>query len=466
MTLPGRSLYTRLALRVGLVLGVSGLVLLAAIWLSTRLAANDAYDRILRNSALQIAENTWYRNGTVNVDVPISAFSMLTANDQVFYAVLDPQGRVIAGDLKFRPAIPWKRLIKGPVVVQGTYLDLPVSIAFVGRRMPVAGPNPWAVVILAQTNNARESFAKSLGTNASIVILVMGLLTVIAALFTLRQALAPLKQIGAAIQRRDLNDLSPLTQEVPAEIDALVASINEFMRRLGVHRALMRRVIGDAAHQLRTPVAALLSQMELLAMQHDDKDRAQHEARLRELTHHLGELVNQLINHAMVQHRADSAALEAVDLASLARQQMTDTLSHHAQRHLDIALHAPEYPCLILGDPISLREALKNVLDNALKYGAKSLLHIKIRRSTDHWELEVEDDGPGIPEADWERIRKPFSARGGNRLGASLGLSIVEQVMIAHHGDMRFDRNADQHFVVTLRFPAADASQPDRQALN
>ncbi|MEO6972009.1 MAG: sensor histidine kinase [Rhodoferax sp.] len=466
MTLLGRSLYTRLALRVGLVLAISGLVLLAAIWLSTRLAANDAYDRILRNSALQIAENTWYRNGTVNVDVPISAFSMLTANDQVFYAVLDPQGRVIAGDLKFRPAIPWKRLIKGPVVIQGTYLDLPVSIAFVGRRMPVAGLNPWAVVMLAQTNNARASFAKNLSTNSSVLILVMGLLTVIAALFTLHQALAPLKQIGADIQRRDLNDLSPLTQEVPTEIHALVASINEFMRRLGVHRALMRRVIGDAAHQLRTPVAALLSQMELLGMQHDDEERAAHEARLRELTHHLGELVNQLINHAMVQHRADSAALETIDLAALARQQMTDTLSHHPQHHLDIALHAPEQPCLIQGDSISLREALKNVLDNALKYGAKSLLHIHIRPRADHWELDVEDDGTGIPEVDWERIRKPFSARGGSRLGASLGLSIVEQVMIAHHGDMRFSRTATGHFVVTLSFPAAHASQSTRQALN
>ncbi len=460
MTLLGRSLYTRLALRVGLVLATSGLVLLVAIVLSTRLAANDAYDRILTGSALQVAENTWYQNGAVSVDVPLSAFSMLTANDQVFYVVLGPEGRVVAGDPDFRPAIPWKEVTEGPVVKQGRYLDLPVSIAFVGRRMPVSGPNPWAVVILAQTNQARESFAKSLSANASLVIAVMGLLTVIAALFTLHQALAPLKQISAAIQRRDLNDLSPLTQEVPSEIHALIASINEFMRRLGVRRALMRRVIGDAAHQLRTPVAALLSQMELLAMQPDDAGRARHEARLRELTHHLGELVNQLINHAMVQHRADSVPLQTLDLASLAREEMADMMSQGTQRELDLALHAPEPPCLILGDPVSLREALRNVLDNALKYGAETLLHITIRRSGKDWALQVEDDGPGIPEADWERIRKPFSARSGNRLGASLGLSIVEEVMRAHQGGLGFGRNAERRFVVTLRFRAADAGKP------
>jgi len=457
MTRLGRSLYTQLAVRVGLVLAISGLILLVSIALSTRLAANNAYDRILTGSALQIAENTWYQNGTVNVDAPISAFSMLTANDQVFYTVLDPQGRVVAGDPEFRPTIPWDKLDQGPVVIQGSYLNLPVSIAFVGRRMPVAGSNPWAVVMLAQTNNARESFAKSLGTNASLVIGGMGLLTVIAALFTLYQALAPLKQISAAIQRRDLNDLSALTQEVPAEIRPLISSINEFMHRLGVSRALMRRVIGDAAHQFRTPVAALLSQMELLSMQRDDAGRAQHLARLRELTRHLGELINQLINHAMVQHRADSASLERIDLASLAREEMTEMLSHHAQRKLDLALNAPEQSCLILGDPVTLREALKNILDNALQYGATTLLHINISRTATDWELQIEDDGPGIPDAYWERIRQPFSARSGNRFGASLGLSIVEEVMRAHRGDMRFSRSASEHFFVILRFPADDA---------
>lgn len=465
MTLARGSLYTRLAVRLALVLTLSGVVLLIAIVLATRLAANDAYDRILTGSALQIAENTWYQNGTVNVDVPISAFSMLTANDQVFYAVIDPAGRLVAGDADFKPDIPWDKLAKGPLVIQGSYLELPVSIAIVGRRMPVAGPNPWAVVMLAQTNNARASFAGNLGSNASVVIVVMGLLTLLAALFTLHQALAPLKQIGDTMQRRDPHDLSPLTQQVPAEIHALVDSINEFMRRLAEHRTLMRGVIGDAAHQLRTPVAALLSQMELLAMQADDEGRARHLQRLGELTQRLGELVNQLINHAMVQHRADSVAMERIDLVELARLEMTEMLSHQAQRNLDLELDAPQAPCLIDGDPVTVREAVRNLLDNALKYGARTLLHIGIRRAGAGWELSVEDDGPGLAEAHWERVRKPFSARDGQRHGASLGLSIVAEVMRAHRGELRFGRGAPQRFSVTLRFPAAADSAAQRPGI-
>jgi two-component system sensor histidine kinase TctE len=454
MRAPGRSLYARLAIRIGLVLGISGVVLISAIVLSTRMAARDVYDRLLIGSALQVAEHTWYENGKVNVDAPISALSMLTAGDQVFYAVRDPAGRVVAGDTEFRPPIPWKRIESGPVVVQGSYHDLPVRIVFVGRRMPVAGPNPWAVVMLAHTNNARNSFADKLGANTALLVFAAGVLTLLAALFTLYQALAPLKQIVAAIGRRDLNDLAPFTEEVPAEIHPLVASLNDFVERLAQRRSLMRRVIGDAAHQLRTPVAALLSQMEMLSMEGDPAGSRRHVARLGELTRNLGELVNQLINHAMVQHRADSIPFHEIDLARLAREEMAEMLSCHASRMLDLEFHAPATPCIVMGDPVTLREAVRNVLANALKYGAPALLHVEVARAGTDCELRIVDDGPGIPPADQERIRRPFAARSGDRSGASLGLSIVEEVMRAHGGVLRFGRNADGHFVVTLCMPA------------
>ncbi|WP_446719266.1 sensor histidine kinase [Herbaspirillum sp. WKF16] len=450
----GRSLYVRLVTRMGAVLAVSAAVLLIAIWISTQLAANDAYDRILSGSALQIAENTWYENGAVNVDVPLAALSMLGTGDHAIYAVFDPQGRVIAGDGEFRPEIPWDELEQGPLLRDGEYLGTPVRMAVIGRRMPVAGPHPWAVIVLAQTNNARTSFAQSLGTKALLLIVAMSALTLVAAMFTLYQALAPLKRIEAAIRERDLNDLSPLTLTVPAETHALVSAINAFMQRLAVHRATMRRVIGDAAHQLRTPVTALLSQMELLESQTDDDRRRRHLDQLRERTRSLGALVNQLINHAMVQHRNDISLRGRIDLGELVRRQMTEVLSNRARTPDDLALDTPQAPCLIRGDAISLAEAIKNILDNALQYGAPGLLHVRLETRPERCELRFVDDGPGIAAADWERLRKPFAPRGEGRMGASLGLSIVEEVMRAHDGEMRFEHLPEGHFAVVLEFPA------------
>ena len=346
MKVAKNSLYTRLVTRTGAILAISAAVSLVAIWLATNYAASQAYDRILTSKVLQIAGSIWYQNNAVNVDVPIAAISELSPDDKTFYAVLDTNGRTIAGDINFRPDIPWNALKNGPVLISGAYEGHPVRIAIVGRRMPVAGPRPWAVAMLAQTTNARLSFARDLTADTFIVILVMGILTIIAAMFTLFQALSPLKRIEQSLRKRDPLELSPLSLEVPAEIRTLVDTLNGFMRRLAAHQATSRRVIADAAHQLRTPVTALLSQMELLSTQADENRKRAHLARLQVLTRELGALVNQLIHHAMVQQRAQTAPHRPVDLAELVKVQMTEALSGGPARKSTFPSVFPTPPAL------------------------------------------------------------------------------------------------------------------------
>ncbi len=454
MIVPGRSLYLRLVVRMGAVLAFAVAAVLLGIWFSTRAAVDRAYDRWLLGSALQVAENTWYQNGEVNVDVPLAAFSALAPGDQIFYNVLDPNGRSVAGDSEFRPDIPWDKLAGGPVVVDGTYQEMPIRIAIVGRRMPVSAPHPWAVVALAHTQNARVRFTRGLADNTLLITIATGVLTMLAALWTLRQALAPLKQIEAAIRARDSNDLVPLAVTAPAETLALVGAINDFMQRLATSRALMRRVLGDAAPQLRTPVTALTAQAEMLTQTQDEAARQAHIARIQKQARGLGGLIHQLINHAMVQHRADSVAPTPVDLKALLPVAMRETLSY-ATRDIDVAFHAPPTPCMIVGDALSLREAIKNVLGNALAYGAPHRLHVDVTRVDDQWRVRFFDDGPGIPESEWQRVRTPFSSRADGREGASLGLAMVAEVMLAHGGTMTFEGGHDAGFAVVLTLPMA-----------
>lgn len=454
MQVTKNSLYTRLVTRTGAILAISAAVSLVAIWLATNYAANQAYDRILTSKVLQIAGSTWYHNNAVNVDVPIAAISELSPGDKTFYSVLDTNGRTIAGDINFRPPIPWDKLKGGPVLFNGTYEGHPVRIAIAGRRMPVAGPHPWAVAMLAQTTNARFSFARDLTTDTFVVILVMGILTIIAAMFTLFQALSPLKRIEEFLRQRDPLELSPLSLEVPTEIRALVDTLNGFVRRLAAHQATSRRVIADAAHQLRTPVTALLSQMELLSTQADENRKQAHLARLQALTRELGALVNQLIHHAMVQQRAQTTLHLPTDLAELVRAQMTEILSDGPTREIDVSIEVPDTPCIVDADPTTLREAIKNILHNALQYGAPSLLRVELVRRSRYWELRFIDDGPGIPPESWRQVRKPFSTRSGSRSGASLGLAIAQEVMASHRGRLQFAFSEDGLFMVILIFRA------------
>ncbi|NEX60336.1 sensor histidine kinase [Noviherbaspirillum galbum] len=455
----GKSLYARLVVRMAAVLAASAVLLLGAIWFSTQIAVDDAYDRILTGSALQIAENLWYEHDRVNIDLPVAAFAMLTPGDRVLFNVLGPDGRSIAGDPDFRPDIPWKKLDSGPVLMDGHYQDLPIRIAVIGRAMPVASGNRWAVVMMAQSRNARSAFLQGFVTKVLLVILVTGILTAIAGMFTLFQALSPLKRIESAIQQRDLNDLQPLQMTVPGELHAVVSAINAFMVRLAARRQIMQRVIGEAAHQLRTPVTALISQLELLDAETDEDKRQAYLERLRQRLHDLGSLVNQLLQHAMVLHRADAVPKARIDLKALTRKEAMEVLSE-ADRPLDLELRVPDGDCFVDADEVSVREALRNVLRNALKHGARSFLHIEMNDLGAQVEIRVIEDGPGIPETEWARVREPFSARDTAAGGASLGLSIVDEVMRAHRGELRFERVAGQRFAVILRFPSSGVPTP------
>lgn len=451
-----RSLHARLITRMGAVLGASAVVSLFAIWWATQFAAGQAYDRILLSKALQIAESTWYQNGSVNVDVPIAALTVLAPGDKTFYAVLDPAGRTLAGDINFRPPIPWNELRDGPVLSDGRYQGVPVRIAIAGRRMPVDAPHPWAVAVLAQTTRARQAFSKEITAVALLVILLVGFLTLVAALLTLRQALTPLDRIEESLRGRDPLELSPLSLEVPAEIGTLVDTLNGFMRRLSTYQSATRRLIGDAAHQLRTPLTALLAQIELLSAETDAGEKERRIERLKVLTRELGALVNQLVNHAMVQQRARTAPMTRVDLAELVRAEMARALSGPVARTLDVSVMMPPSGCVITADPTTLREAVRNVIDNALQYGARTLFHVEIAQCERHWELRFMDDGPGIPATRWRQVRKPFSARAGERTGASLGLAITHEVMLAHKGRLRFGFTPDGLFMVVLAFRLPD----------
>jgi two-component system sensor histidine kinase TctE len=447
-----KSLYAGLVLRMMVVLTGSAAILLGAIWLSTRSTVDEAYDRMLSASALQIAENLWYEHGRLNVDVPLAAFATMTAGDRVLYNVIDPDGRSIAGDPDFHPEIPWKELVSGPVLLDARDHDLPVRIAMIGRAMPVESGNPWAVVIIGQSRFARSAFLDGLMARVLLAIVITGAVAVVVGMFTLHQALSPLKRIEQSIAQRSLTDLEPLRMTVPRELLAVVTAINAFMERLAARRRIMQRLLGDTAHQLRTPVTAFLSQIELLAAERAETPREEHLGRLRTRAQDLGSLVNQLLHHAMVLHRADAVPRQRIDLSVLAQQEALEMLSH-AERELDLEMRTPDSRCEIEADAVSVREALRNVLANALRYGARSFLHIELNDLGQWLELKVIEDGPGIPEADWDRVRQAFAVDSSGRSGASLGLAIVDEVMRSHHGELRFEKRDDGSFAVCLRFP-------------
>lgn len=449
------SLFSRLVAVLALVLAVGAGLLLAAAWASARLAADEAYDRLLVGAALQIAESIASDGRTISVDPPFSAFETLALSprDRIFYKVVDPADRLLTGDADLGIPVDRQHLGAGPILLDGEHRGQAVRAVVAGRYVPDATHAGFAAVVVAQTREARGQLTRALTVKASLMVLAMSALALGAVAVAVRAALRPLGTIEGVLAARGPNDLQPLGLAAPQEIHLLVASIDHFMGRLSGHVGVMKRFIADAAHQIRTPLTALAAQLDLLSSETDEGRRRDQLARIRRRTAELGHLTNQLLNHAMVIHRARTAAFDPVDVAGLARRTLIDAVQQAGSRPVDFGYEGPEEAVTIPADAIALREALANLIHNALKHGARSRLTVRVGRERGRVVLAVEDDGPGIPASDWARVRQPFQAATGGTVGSGLGLSIAAEVAAAHGGEMRFETHSEKGFCVILSLP-------------
>ncbi|MCQ4161533.1 sensor histidine kinase N-terminal domain-containing protein [Roseomonas sp. GC11] len=454
---PIRSLHARVALLLVVMLGGVSACFSAAGWYYAQLTAAGAYDTLLRASAAQIAENTYLQGVMVTVEPPVSVLSVLSLTDRVVYKVVDPRGVVVAGSPALRTGVeePAQRTLlrqRGWLLLDDQWQGEPVRVAVTTRQIGEG----WAVIAVAQTLHGRTALARDIAGKAILAVLALNAIALIVTLLATKRVLAPLERVQASLRERDPRDLTPLRMEVPPEIAGLVGAINSFMARLDHRIGMMQRMIGDAAHQLRTPLAGLASQVDLLQVEQDPARRVSQLQRIATRTAELGRLVGQLFNHAMVTHRSEVVALEPVDVVELARRAMLDIAMNApawARSEPALAFDAPEHPVMVQGDAVSLREALLNLLNNALRHGAPTRLDLRILEQAEAVVVEVVDDGPGIPPALWARVREPFHQRPHGQPGAGLGLAIADAVLRAHGGMLQFRSDSRDGFAVLMTLP-------------
>lgn len=437
------SLSARLACSVALVLLVGGALVAAAAFSYGRQAARQAFDQLLIGAADQIAGSIVVRERRVVVDIPPSAFDLLSLapEDRIIYAVRDPEGRLITGyDGVPRPS---GRFATGELGGE------PARLIRVERAFAERDYTGTIDVIVGQTTRARDALAREITRRALLSVGLLGVLMAGLATFAIRLALAPLRSVEAGLAAREPRDLTPLDVAVPREIGQLVETINRFMGRQARQFEIMRDLIADAAHQLRTPVAAIRAQAELAADEHEPERQRALVTRIHTRAVGLGQLTDQLLSHALVIHRADAAPHATLDLRAIAIR-VVEELDTDADLRLDLA----EDLVLCRGDAFSLAEAGKNLVVNALRHGATPVT-IAAWRENGRAMLAVRDLGPGMPETLWKAEHGRFGRTGPvTSSSAGIGLSIVSAVVVAHGGTLRFGRAPSGAFEAAIAIPA------------
>ena len=420
---------------------------------------NLAYDRSLLESALDIGRQVREVNDRVYVDLPKVAIDMLQTGEhgRVYYRVIGPNGEYITGE----PDLPAPDLAAERVVYDdGEYRGKPIRMVAV--RVPVRpGSGKGAVIIqVAEPVTVRTSSAREILLRMMLPQVVLTYLAAVAVWYGVRRGLAPLTRLRREIEDRSDRDLSPLpAAQTPQEVQPLIQAMNELFGRLADALSAQQRFIADAAHQLRTPVAGIKTQTELALRISDPAERQLVLQQLHTATVNLSRLIHQLLALARSEPGAQSAQVqERIDLTREMREATSEWVPTALQRNIDLGFEDPRQPVRVKGSAFLLREMLNNLLDNAIRYSPiGGRVTVRVLRDGADAVLRVEDNGPGIPPDQRERVFERFHRVLGSATdGCGLGLAIVREIARGHGAAISLDAGADGGGTVAqVRFPAA-----------
>ncbi len=416
-------------------------VIAIGMWNYARDTANRTYDLLLDGSVIAILERIKATEKGIIVDFPPSALEILAlaADDRVFYRIFDVAGNTITGE----DGLPLPENFEPKEFHQ--FFDEEFSGAafrFVVQAKELVGPaGPVQVnVQVGHTKQARNFIHNDLFSKGMIGLGVLAVAGMIFVRLGINLAMRPLAGIEEDISRRAPTDLEPLSSEPPREIAGLISAINGFMRRLDTSRDNAQTFIADVAHQVRTSLTAVSGQLERTLNRSDPHAVRQGLEKASSQTARTIHLTNQLLSHAMIVHRADVRPNETIDLVSLATSILEEVVRPDKNEGIDFEFEFSgcRIGRKITGDRISLREALRNLVDNAVTYSRPNAhICLELRDASFQGKpvvaLCVNDDGPGIPEESRGKVVERFYTLG-NHHGSGLGLAIADAVAKVHGG--------------------------------
>ncbi len=418
-------------------------------------AADSTQDTILGASAIAIAEQVRVADGTLTVDLPYAALEMLglSGEDRVFYRIATAGGELITGyeDLPSGTLPPQEDV---PRFFTADYRGDTVRVATARRSVLTSDQRATVLISVAQTRESFGILASNIALSAAGVGLGFLALAGLLAWIAITRALKPVRAIERALAERASDDFSPIETAAPREIAPLIDAINDFVERLRLTLDTSQQFIAEAAHRIRTPLAALKAQAEVALKAGEGKVSSESLQRMRRAADETSQLTTQLLTQAMVAYRAERAERQRLSLAGLARTAVRDLEVTAEMRGIDFRLDLEE-GAEILGDEIALLEAIRNGLDNAIKYGPPDDYIAVLVRAGKTPEIVIADHGPGIPREERDLVFQRFrrGGAGGEAMGSGLGLSIVRQVMLAHRGRVRLEDNEPQGLRLRLTFP-------------
>ncbi|WP_428580197.1 sensor histidine kinase [Piscinibacter sp.] len=429
-------------------------------------AADTAYDRTLLASAKSIGEQLQVTGAgdaaRVQATVPYSALEAFEADNRsrMYFKVSGFQGEMVSG---FEDLPAWRGRLpdRGPYAAlvdfyDDTYREQPVRVAVLLQPVASQDGRGMATIQVAETLELRQTLARQILVDTLWRQAALLVVLVAAVLWVVQRATRPVRELSAQLRDRAENDLSPLAAtDAPRELQPLLDATNQVMGRLAHLLAHQKRFVRDSAHQLRTPLAVLKTQVQ--SAQRGDVEPAQALQEMRHTVERATQLANQMLSLAKVEQLRQQGDAPVLDWAEIARAVALDLGALIAERQLDFEIAT--VPAPVRAHEWALRELTRNLLHNAIKHcpegGSLTMRLLSDGRTA---ALTITDSGPGLPPGLRERLFQPFAA--GERGGSGLGLAICGEIVRSLDGSISLDdRLAGGRIAgldATVRLPLAD----------
>jgi two-component system, OmpR family, sensor histidine kinase TctE len=451
-------------LLLGILLPISVFLLIdtVSLYRQTLEALNTAYDRTLLASAKTIGEQLEVlgsgEQAYVRATVPFSALEAFEADNrsQMFYRVTGFKGEVVSG-FEDLPTHPDERDMQpNPYAALVNFYDdqfrgRAVRVAVLHQPVASAQANGMAVIQVAETLELRETLARQILLDTLLRQLILVAAIGLVVVWVVQRATRPVRDLSAQIEARAEDDLQPLDgSRAPRELHPLIDATNHALQRVGNLLEHQKRFVRDAAHQLRTPLAVLKTQVQ--SAQRGDMPPATAYAEIAQTTQRATDLANQMLSLAKVEQLRQQADNQAQDWSEAVRSVALDLAPLIADKELDFELQTA--PALVRAHEWMLRELTRNLLHNAIRFCPKgSTLKVLVTLDPHHATLTVADSGPGIAPEAQARVFEPFSsgaARHTGHSGSGLGLAIVKEIVTALGGNLALNNRMQSTQVTGL----------------
>jgi two-component system OmpR family sensor kinase len=445
MVRPSHALRTRL---LGWLLAAVSLTAGAQAWVAYHTAlgqADEIFDYHMQQAALSL------RSGLPVTANPQRGRTPVTSEDDDFVIqVWSANGQPVFQSVDL-PTLPQQAVLG--------YSD--TRLGKVEYRV-FALASPTHVIQVSQDMSVRRDMARRLAWRTLMPIAVMVPLLMLMVWWVISSSLAPVARVREQVARRQPEDLSAINETgLPEEVRPLIRELNQLFARLRQAFDAQTRFVADAAHELRSPLAALKLQVQGLQRSHDEGSRERAAARLVSGIDRAARLVEQLLSLARQQARLSQAEpAQAVDLSALAAEVVAAAASSAFDRQQDLGLSQADAG-QIAGHADALRILLRNLVDNAVKYTpAGGQIDVRVQRQGHALRLVVEDSGPGIAADEREQALARFhrlpAASEGAAEGSGLGLAIVQAIADLHHAQLTLGHSDSLGgLLVGVQFPAS-----------